>query len=70
MAGIFPFWRIALDAGVAFAASFVLLVALRKQFKVSLVEAAIMAGTLRVDLALVCQYAHVKQRSCPTHQPE
>lgn len=45
MPGVFPFWRIALDAVVAFVVSFALLVALRQQFKMSLAEAAIMAGT-------------------------
>ena len=45
MPGVFPFWRIVLDAVVAFHASLGLLGALRKRFKMSLGEAAIMAGT-------------------------
>ena len=45
MSGVFPFWQIALDAAVAFVASLVLLIGLRQQFKLSLAEAAIMAGT-------------------------
>jgi hypothetical protein len=50
MPGVFPFWLIALDAAVAFVASFALLVALRQQFKVSLAEAAIMAGALGLSV--------------------
>jgi len=58
MSGIFPFWRIALDAAVAFAASFVLLVALRQQFKVSLGEAAIMAGTVGLSVLIWRSFAN------------
>ena len=54
MPGVFPFWRIVLDAVVAFIASLGLLMALRQQFKVSLGEAAIMAGTAGLSV-LICR---------------
>jgi hypothetical protein len=50
MSGIFPLWRIALDAAVACVASLGLLVALRQQFKVSLADAAIMAGAVGLSV--------------------
>lgn len=58
MSGIFPFWRIALDAAVAFAASLVLLWALRRQFKVSFAEAAIMSGTAGLSVLIWRSFAN------------
>lgn len=58
MPGVFPFWRIALDAAVAFVASFGLLVALRRQFKVALGEAAIMAGTVGLSVLIWRSFAN------------
>lgn len=58
MSGVFPFWRIALDAAVAFAASFVLLVVLRKQFKIPFREAAIMAGTAGLSVLIWRSFAN------------
>src|SRR5215467_10384572 len=58
MSGVFPFWRIALDAVVAFVASFGLLVGLRRQFKVSLFEAAIMAGTAGLSVLIWRSFAN------------
>jgi hypothetical protein len=58
MAGIFPFWRIALDAAVAFIASLALLWALRRQFKVSLTQAAIMAGTAGLSVLIWRSFAN------------
>jgi hypothetical protein len=58
MTGVFPFWRIALDAAVAFVASLVLLLALRRQFKISLAEAAIMAGTAGLSVLIWRSFAN------------
>lgn len=59
MPGVFPFWRIALDAAVAFVASLGLLVALRQQFKVPLGEAAIMAGTAGLSVLVWRSFANM-----------
>ncbi len=42
--GVFPFWRIALDAGVAFLASFVLLLVLRRQLTIAAAPDAMMTA--------------------------
>lgn len=47
---MFPFWRVALDAAVAFVAGLALLVALRRQFKVPLAQAALMAGVVGLSV--------------------
>ncbi len=47
---MFPFWQIALDAAVAFVASLVLLLVLRRQFKVSMAGAALMAGVVGLSV--------------------
>ena len=58
MSGVFPFWRIVLDAVVTFLASLGLMVALRKQFKMSLTEAAIMAGTVGLSVLIWRSFAN------------
>lgn len=58
MPGVFPFWRIVLDAAVAFIASLGLLVTLRKQFKIPLKEAAIMAGTAGLSVLIWRSFAN------------
>jgi hypothetical protein len=52
MSGVFPFWRIALDAAVAFVVSFATLVFLLRKFKASLADAAIMAGTVGLSVLI------------------
>ena len=58
MPGVFPFWRIALVAAVAFLASLGLLVVLRQQFKIPLGEAAIMAGTAGLSVLIWRSFAN------------
>lgn len=58
MPGVFPLWRVALDAVIAFLASLGLLVALRKQFKIPLGEAAIMAGTAGLSVLIWRSFAN------------
>ena len=58
MPGVFPFWRIVLDAVVAFLASLGLLVALRQQFKMPMGEAAIMAGTAGLSVLIWRSFAN------------
>lgn len=58
MSGVFPFWRIALDAAVAFVVSFATLVLLRRQFKNSLAEAAIMAGAAGLSVLIWRSFAN------------
>lgn len=58
MPGVFPFWRIALDAAVAFVASLGLLMALRQQFKMPLTEAVVMAGTVGLAVLIWRSFAN------------
>jgi hypothetical protein len=59
MPGVFPFWRIVLDAAVAFVVSFTTLVILRCQFKNSLAEAALMAGTAGLSVLIWRSFANM-----------
>lgn len=58
--GVFPFWRIALDAGVAFLASLLMILALHRRSKaVSVVDAVLVALVVGLSVLAWRSFANV-----------